>query len=178
MCGPFGHTCWSHGDPTYNLEVNMHLINGRSLAPRREDLFFPIEQQFDKFFDQFFKKDLHSVGQNSSFPKLNAFEKEGQLVLTVAASGMTADDLRVEVDADNILSLSGRMSEEYHSPEDSTIYLRELRASAFERRIQLPKNIEGDPTASLKDGILTLKWKLKGQDLPKSKTKIISISTE
>lgn len=156
----------------------MNLINSRTVSPRREDLLFPIEQQFDKFFDQFFKKDLSSIGQNSSFPKINAHEKNGELIISVAASGMTTDDLSVEIDQENILTLSGRMAEEYHSPNDATVYLRELRSSSFERQIQLPKNIEGDPKASLKDGILTLKWKIKGQDSPKSKTKKISITSE
>lgn len=157
----------------------MSLLNGRSIIPRRDDLLYPIEQHFDKFFDQFFKKDsLSSIGQNASFPKLNAYEKDGELVLAVSASGMTVNDLRVEVDIDNILSISGRMSQDYHSPEDSKILVRELRTSAFERRLQLPSNVEGDPIASLKDGILTLRWKLKGQDPPKSKTKLIPISSE
>lgn len=155
----------------------MNLINSRTVSPRREDLFFPIEQQFDKFFDQFFKKDLFSIGQNSSFPKINAFEKDGHLIISVAASGMTKDDIKVEVDKENILILSGRISEEYYLPENATIYLRELRASAFERQIQLPKNIEGDPKASLKDGILTLQWNLKGQEPIKSGIKRIPIST-
>ena len=157
----------------------MSLMNGHSLVPRREDLFFPIEQQFDKFFDQFFKKDsFKSISPNSGFPKINAYEKDGELVLTIAASGMKASDIRIEVDLDNILTLSGRMSEEYHSPSDSLIYLRELRASSFERRLQLPQNIEGDPKACLKDGILCLRWKLKGQEPIKSKTKVIPIIEE
>jgi len=151
----------------------------RGLVPMRDDLLFPLEQHFNKFFDEFFNKEsFNSVGKNSSFPKMNAYEKDGELVLTVSVSGMTADDLSVEVSPDNVLKLRGRMSEQYHSPEDSRQYLRELRTSAFERSLQLPGNLVGDPKASIKDGILTLRWKLKGKEPLKPQNKLIAITTE
>lgn len=151
----------------------------RGLVPLRDDVFFPLEQQFNKFFDEFFNKNTFSnVGKNSGFPKLNVHEKDGELVLTVSASGMTTEDLKVEVSPDKVLTIWGRMSEQYHSPEDSKVYLRELRSSAFERHVQLPDHVEGEPTACLKDGMLTLKWKLKGKELSKPRNKLIPIKTE
>lgn len=151
----------------------------KALIPLRDDVFFPLEQQFNKFFDEFFNKNSFSnVGKNSGFPKLNAHEKDGELVITVSASGMTTDDLQVEVSPEKVLTIWGRMSDQYHSPEGSKVYLRELRSSAFERHIQLPDHVEGEPTASLKDGMLILKWKLKGKELSKPRNKLIQINTE
>lgn len=149
------------------------------INPSRDDLFFPLEQHFNKFFDEFFNRgSLSHVGKNSGFPKMNAHEENGEFVLTVCASGMTSDDVRVEVTPDNVLVLSGRMSDEYHSPENSKVYLRELRASAFQRTIQLPDHVDGDPTATMKDGMLVLKWKTKQAAEVVPKTKLISINTE
>jgi len=158
----------------------MNLINpNRSIVPLKDDLFFPIEQHFDKFFDQFFKKDnLHALGNNTGFPKINAYEKDGELILSIAVAGMTSKDLKVEVDNENVLLVSGRVSEDYHLPEEAVVHLRELRLSYFERRLQLPKNIEGDPEALVKDGILTLKWKLKVDKSSRAKTRSIPIRSQ
>lgn len=151
-----------------------------SLVPARNDLFYPLEQQFNKFFDEFFGEDsLSSVQKNVGFPKLNAYEKNGELVVYLSVSGMTTDDLAVEVSPTNVLSIRGRMSKEFHTPEHAEkIYFAELRTSAFERKLQLPDHIVGDPSASLKDGMLTLKWATKLKDLPKNKSKSISIKSE
>lgn len=156
----------------------MNLLKNRAIAPNRNDFLFPLEREFDKFFDQFFKKEsLSSIGQNSSFPKINAYEKDGKLTITVAASGMTAEDISVEIDND-VLLLSGRMSKEYQTPEGATNYLRELRSSYFERSLKLPEYVEGDPAATLKDGILSLTWNVKKEEENISNKKRISIVTE
>jgi HSP20 family molecular chaperone IbpA len=150
----------------------------RNLIPRREDLFAPIEQHFHKFFEEFWNpKSLDSLKATVGFPKMNAYEKDGELILTISVSGMTADDIRVEVTPDNYLVLSGRMSEEYQSPEDAVWHIRELRQSAFERRLKLPDSVEGDPRAVLKDGMLTLKWSVKNAKKELPATKRIPIKT-
>jgi HSP20 family molecular chaperone IbpA len=151
----------------------------RGLIPNRDDFFFPFEQQFHKFFDEFFNKEsLSNVGKNSGFPKLNVHEIDDEMVMTVSVSGMTADDLKVEVSPENVLTIRGRVSKQHQLPEKSKVYILELRSSAFERRLQLPENIEGDPVASLKDGMLTLKWKVKSKDPPKPRNKLISIRSD
>lgn len=161
-----------------NLGGYMTILS-RHFVPKRDDLLFPLEQHFNKFFDEFFQKDsLANVGKNAGFPKINAYEKEGELHILVSVSGMTSKDIRVEVDPENVLTLTGRMSEEYHSPDNSIVYFKELRASAFERRLQLPKNVLGDPVATLKDGMLLLKWKLQKEKPYDSKSKLIPIVAE
>jgi HSP20 family protein len=148
------------------------------LIPNRNDVFFPLEQHFNKFFNEFFQKEsFNTIGKNSGFPKINAYEKDDELVLNISASGMTADDLKVEVSPENVLSIKGRISEQYHSKDNCKVFLSELRTSAFERYLQLPENIEGDPKACLKDGILTLRWNLKNKKDIKSKNKLIFIDS-
>ena len=150
-----------------------------SLVPHRNDLFAPIEQHFHKFFEEFWNpKGLDSLKATAGFPKMNAYEKDGELVMTISASGMSADDLRVDVTPDGYLVISGKMSEDYQSPEDAVWYIRELRQSSFERRLKLPESVEGDPRASLKDGILTLAWTLKNAKKELPTTKRIPIKSE
>lgn len=144
--------------------------------PRREDLFFPIEQHFNKFFDDFFRDQPHSFTSNSGFPKLNAYEKDDKFVLTVAVAGMSSEDLIVEVLPDNCLLIKGKMTR-HQVPTGSKVYLQELRGSAFERLVKLPEIIEGDPEAFLKDGILILTFNLKNKFVEESKNKIVKINS-
>lgn len=150
-----------------------------SIIPRREDLFAPIESHFHKFFEEFFNpKGVDSIKATSGFPKMNAYEDDNELVLMVSTPGMSSDDIRVEVTPDNFLVISGRVSQDYHSPEGATWYLRELRQSAFERRLKLPSTVEGDPRATLKEGMLCLRWTLKDSKPQLPATKRIPISSE
>jgi HSP20 family protein len=150
---------------------------GLSLAPRRDDLIAPFEQVFDDFFNDFFRSDLTTRVKNSTgFPKMDVVEADGKFTVSVAASGMTTDDLDVEVSPDNVLTIRGKMNEEHRAPEGATYYLRELRMSAFERRIKLPDHIKGDPHAVMKDGLLTLSWEAPVVQEPQSRK--IAIETE
>lgn len=152
----------------------------RSLAPRRDDFFFPLEQTFNRFFDEFFSNDsLDGVKGTGGYPKMNAYTDGGEMVMHVAVSGVPSENLKVEVTPENVLIVSGRMSSEYQTPKTATTGWRhELRQSVFERQFQLPEYVEGDPTARLKDGILTLRWKIKGRDAPQLTNKQIPVLTE
>ena len=157
----------------------MHGIcrRNRSLAPRRNDLLAPFEQVFDDFFNDFFRSDpLSRVKNSAGFPKMDIIEANGHFTVSIAASGMTTDDLDVEVSPENVLTIRGRVGEEHRAPEDATFYLRELRMSYFERSIRLPDHVEGDPRAVMTDGLLTLTW-----DVPveqEAQTRMIHIESE
>ena len=111
-------------------------------TPRREGLFFPIEQTFNKFFDEFFNSNpISSIKANSGYPRLNAFESDGKFSITISVPGMTAENISAEIDKDNVLTIKGQMSEEHHAPENAKYYLRELRQSSFERKLILPDHI-------------------------------------
>jgi HSP20 family molecular chaperone IbpA len=152
--------------------------------PRRNDLFFPVEQVFDDFFNNFFNSTtLDRVRGSGGFPKMDVYESDGQLVVSVAASGMKAEDIQIEVTTENRLVIRGRANEEYRLPDVSrfvsgpVVYLHELRSSTFERELQLPENVKGDPKAVMKDGILKLTWDVeKKQEAPQVKK--IPIFTE
>jgi len=153
-----------------------------ALVPRREDFFFPLEQTFNKFFDDFFSSDrLDTVKGVGGYPKMNAYVHDNELVMHVSVPGLGADNVKLEVTQDNTLVITGKMSEEYSTPKDAKLGWRhELRQSAFERHFKLPDYVEGDPEARLKDGILTLRWKTKfAKELAQgSTTKVIPIKTE
>lgn len=149
----------------------------------RNDFLFPIENHFNKLFDNFFndanlKGFKDSLKATQGYPKMDILEDNGFLMVKVAVPGMKLEDLKVEIedkqDGGYTVTISGKMSEE-HKPvqNDPTYYVRELRHSQFTRVLQIPNVVvEDQPCAELKDGILTLSWELLTFDdiPPKKKT--------
>lgn len=134
------------------------------------------DQQLEKFQD-LFNSDFPSNAKHSSFPKMNVYTTDDEFVVCAAVPGMTPEDVAVEVAQDNELVISGRTSKEYReTSSDDSFLVRELRNSQFKRRFKLPNNIQGDPQALLKDGVLTLRWKLV-KDKPALISKKIEIKT-
>lgn len=127
--------------------------------PRREELMFPVEQAFNKFFDDFFNSNpLSKIKSNSGYPRMNVYEADDKFVVTLSVPGMKDEDLDVEIDHNRNLLIRGKKSESYQSPEGAVHYVKELHQSSFERSLHLPEHVLGDPAALMKDGILELTW--------------------
>ena len=148
----------------------------------KDSLFHSIEQEFDSFFDQFFNSDsiLSSVKSNNSYPKLDLLKTEKELLIRVAVPGISDPEaITVEISPEKVLSITGQTSSDYKNENSSDYILRELKTSKFCRMLHLPKEVEGDPEAILKDGILTLSWPLPEPEQPELvKTKKITIKKD
>lgn len=145
----------------------------RSILPRREDFFAPFETAIDRMVDEVFGNDFLEGFKGARFPKLNAYEREGHWIIEAGVPGVKADELDVQV-TDGVLTISGKMNAD-EEIKDAEYYVRELSHKAFRRQIRLPETIEGDPDATLKEGLLTLKWKLKAEVVEKSQVKKVEI---
>lgn len=160
-----------------------HILN--DLALLRDEFFFPVQETFDRFFQEFFGSDtlLDTVKGKGGYPKMEvSIEAVGDdkfWTVRVALPGVKEKDITIEVDESNknmpILRIQGQMSEEYQSPEGSEQYVRELRKGKFSREIALPKALTGDPEAKIEDGILTLRWQLPKAIVEESKPAIKKI---
>lgn len=134
-----------------------------NLVPLRDDLLFPLEQTFNKFFDEFFshKGNTNVAKANSLYPKINSYIDGDSYKLSFAVPGVQPDDLDVEYGHNKTVTVRGKAAKKYSSSNEGEYFIRELRMSSFERTVMLPENIEGKPQdAVLSDGILTLIWKL------------------
>lgn len=129
----------------------------------KDSVFHSIEQEFDQLCDQFFKTDsiLSSVKANNSYPRLDVLRTDENLLIRVAVPGISdPESIFVEISPERVLSIKGQTSSDYKNENPSDYLIRELKTSKFCRVINLPEDAEGDPEAVLKDGILTLSWKL------------------
>jgi HSP20 family molecular chaperone IbpA len=125
----------------------------------RDDFFYPLEQQFDRFWTDFWGNDvMDGLKASTGYPKLDITTGEGKFTITAAVPGVEQDNVSVEVLPDGIVRISGEMAKEYKS-EKADYYVRELHKSRFCREVRLPDGVTGDPEAELKSGILSLTWK-------------------
>lgn len=130
------------------------------------------ENKMNSLINEVFKPDsifdLKNKIKNSSYPKIDIFKKNDEYVIQAMICGVKPEDLSVEMFADSNLrtglssqyvKISGKMSEE-HADKDATYEFREIKRSAFSRTLALPDYIKDSPDAKIKDGLLTLTWKI------------------
>lgn len=155
-----------------SLSNNNRLLSSL-VKPNRNELFYPFEQVFDKFFNDLYS-DLspNSLKAKSGFPRWDIYQSDDEWVVEVAATGCEPDDVTVEIlptensNYHRMLKISGRVAENFQLSDNVTYSVRELRRSSFERFVYLPNDVAGDPRATMKNGILKLAW-----DLPLAKRK-------
>ena len=155
----------------------VHRLFDNPLA-MRDDIFFPIEQHFNQVLTDFFQKgSLDSVKAKAGYPKMDISVENNQFMVRAALPGLEEEDIQVEITPERVLRLTGQMAQEFQSPENARYFAKELRRTHFIREVVLPKEVEGDPKAVLKAGILTLAWGLPKVE-EKPKTRVISITAE
>lgn len=158
--------------------------NGKhDLKVDRNDLFYPFQQLFDSFYNDFYS-DLspNNLKSKMGYPRWDIYQTDKNWIVEISATGCEPNDIKVEIvpykikdTTKRLLKVSGRVSEENQLSDSVQYSVRELRRSAFERCVLLPDDIKGEPEATMKNGVLKLVW-----DLPKNinveeKTKRIEI---
>jgi HSP20 family protein len=143
----------------------------------RDQLFSPLELVFDDFFSNFWKNgSLDKIKATAGYPKMDIGNEGRNFVIRAAVPGVNAEDLKIELE-NSTVRISGRMAEEYCTPENHPYYVKELCKRTFSRTITLPENVSGDPEATIKDGILVLKWEIPEEVNPNA-PRIIQIKKE
>lgn len=88
------------------------------------------------------------------FPQLELQQQEEQLILTAQLPGVESDSLEITLEK-NILTLKGQRKTE--APKESTSRRQERPQGQFERRIELPAEVEREGISShFEHGVLTL----------------------
>lgn len=86
-------------------------------------------------------------------PRVEAFERDGQLVVRADLPGLNKDDVQVEVE-DDALVISGDRRQKHEEHRDG-YSVCELSHGSFYRRIPLPEGAgTGNATATFRNGVL------------------------
>lgn len=135
------------------------------------DAFSNIWNEFNETFKERLSDENFSLTKNK-YPKINIYENDKHFVVEAGVPGLNENELTVEIDSNNnILTIKGEKVKE-KDKENKNEHMRELKYSSFLRQIKLPNNIKTEPTAEIKNGILTLTWETEKQIEEKNIKKI------
>ena len=121
--------------------------------PMRDMLSF--NSRADRFFNDFFNasRNVNVTGNWGWNPRVDIYEEEDAIVLKAELPGVEKDNITVDVE-NGVLTLKGERSSDSEVKEES-YYRRERCFGSFERRFNLPENVDPDSiTADYKDGVL------------------------
>lgn len=116
-----------------------------------------VNNKADRFLNTFFypSRDMQLSKDWSWNPRVDIYEDENAIVLTAELPGVDKDNIVVDVKG-KVLTLKGERSSDNDVKEES-YYRRERTFGSFERRFNLPDNVDPEKiTADYKDGILKL----------------------
>jgi len=89
-------------------------------------------------------------------PQVEVFEREGQLIVRADLPGLERDDIKVDIDEDNI-SIKGERKQE-HEENREGFYRSERSYGRFYRNIPLPEGVDPEScTANFNNGVLEIK---------------------
>lgn len=123
---------------------------------------------FPGFLDMFFTDETMPAYKRVS-PSMNILESEDEYIVEIAALGLTKSDFTIQVNEDNILTVSMEKTQEKSSkkePEEgvavpqpkSVRYLRrEFSTQSFEQKLVLPEDVLVEEiSAKMENGVLSI----------------------
>ena len=122
------------------------------------------------FDDRWFNFDTF----NSTFPAVNAIEKENQYLLEIAVPGMEKKDFEIEIEND-LISVSSISKKEIEVKSDFNYNRQEFNYNSFHRTFSLPKEVDQSKIKAIyTNGILTITLPKLKEVISKSK-KLIEV---
>lgn len=107
-----------------------------------------------------------STTSRGTFPPVNIFQQEHDLVLIAELAGVRKEDLGISIQS-NQLRLSGNKSVEYG--EQASMHRRERSSGGFDRTFNLPIEVNPEGAkAEYRDGILAIFLPQAEKDRPKT----------
>ncbi len=112
------------------------------------------EHKLDNLFDLFFEHPVFNRAAKLS-PAMNAKESEKAYHIDIELPGFNKDQIEVTVENNQLVVIANQKEES--ETTDKKWLKREIRTGHYERRINLPENIDNSGiTAESKDGILSI----------------------
>ena len=105
---------------------------------------------------------LRPFVEESPWPAVDVFEKEGSLIVKADVPGMTAGDIDITVNESSV-TITGERTEEKEVKEKD-FFRSERSYGRFLRQIPLPAGADRDKAeATFKDGVLEISFPLKSE---------------
>lgn len=102
-----------------------------------------------------FDRTNHYIGRNASFPAINIYNQEHDVLIVALLPGLKKENLEV-----SYLEGAIRLKGDYPTPEeteDKVLLRSERQSGSFDKSVRIPFDIDADNiTAHLQDGVLRL----------------------
>ncbi len=109
-----------------------------------------------------------TFGRGAWWPRVDLFQRSGQIVVRADLPGMRDEDIRVQVDGD-VLTISGERRETLDRDEWG-VHHSECRYGSFQRSIPLPRGVELDKVqANFENGVLEVTAPMPPQKKPQGR---------
>lgn len=131
------------------------MANLPTTTKRRRRDYHPLETLFDwdDFFPGFFSKPMVS-SLTETVPALDFTETDSAYKVAMELPGVTAENVKVSLDENRVLSISGEKKREEEHKEGNR-YHCERSYGSFSRSLQLPEGVDTENiNASFTDGVL------------------------
>ena len=113
---------------------------------------------------------VYSQSKCGYVPRVNISEDEKGLYFEAEIPGMSKEEIKVTVNDENVLMISGERKQE-EKQEDKNYIRYESRAGQFCRSFMLPENVDPDSIkANYNNGLLNLEIAKKEPEKPKELT--------
>ena len=123
-------------------------------------------ERMQRRMERFMNSDSPYNGEQNSYPALNVWVKDDDMIVSAELPGFSPDSINLSV-MGNHLTLSGSRNEE-ELPEGAKYHRRECACGEFNRTIRLPYSIDPEKVeASFDKGILTVKLARAEADKPR-----------
>ncbi|MCR4291228.1 MAG: Hsp20/alpha crystallin family protein [Candidatus Scalindua sp.] len=112
-----------------------------------------IEKLFEEFF---FMAKSHDFASSTPWqPPTDVYETEKNIIVKMAVSGLKLEDISV-LFSDHILTVSGRRGDA-STHQKVCFYQVEIRYGYFERKIKIPKQVDGNNIhATYENGLIAI----------------------
>lgn len=126
------------------------------LAPL-SNFFVDMNQALDNTFRNFrLPSGVPNLGVTMFNPKVDIASSDNKYTISVEVPGLEERDIRLDVSADRMLTISGEKRQE-NKDSQQDVYCTECSYGAFERSLSIPDDVDQEEIeAQFKNGVLTI----------------------
>ena len=144
--------------------------------PDVDKFYLDFHKQFEQFFDRHRDVNFHTSSVFSNYPKMDMIEDKNSYTLKFALAGMKKEDIKVTLNEEKILTISGKQNK-YTKEQKDGMLRQEQYIGSFSRSIALAKDSDTkNIKVNYKNGVLSIVVAKDMKKVEKKGVKILQIN--
>ena len=108
----------------------------------RDEFLTPFDKLFDEVFNNFGVTPYAGSYSKTSFPKVDLVEYTDKLVLEADVSGLSREDISVELEGDTLTIKGGKKPASTETDNNARYVYREIKRSSFVRSFAIGEGVD------------------------------------